>query len=268
MNVDRLKDLSNYLLDGSPSFEDLVKYLFLETFNSINPQAIYFSQLGSSSDVKIVSGFGNINANYLDLPAFSLITKNPFCDSIRTQTFQRGKLLGVSDNSGIDLEVLRADIKTQSLQKPWTHFISVPLGRKGSLVTFLHESPKGTVEEEKYFLYVGILLAIYFQSQVESLNSTKYSATSPQHGRGLNSLSVRQIKILKLVRAGATNQQVSKEIGYSESLVRQELVRIFRILGTSSRVELREFNFPGLDSDASSSLDQSEDFSSQGQKRA
>ena len=39
---------------------------------------------------------------------------------------------------------------------------------------------------------------------------------------------------------GFTNAQIAAEIGYSESLVRQETIQIFRILGVSGRKEIIE----------------------------
>ena len=247
MNLDRIKELSNFLLDGSPTLDDLARHLFINTLNFCDPQAIFFAHLGTSSEVQILTGFGNTNPRINEIHSFSLTTSNPFCDSIRKQSFQRGELSGVNGNCGIDLEDLRSEPNSKFLNRPWVHYVSVPIGRRGSLVTFFHESPISNEKEEEFFLFVGILLAIYFQTFIESSLPQSNSVSTAATGRGLNSLTMRQIKILKLVRTGATNHLISKEIGYSESLVRQELVRIFRILGTSSRIELREFDFPTLD---------------------
>jgi DNA-binding NarL/FixJ family response regulator len=37
---------------------------------------------------------------------------------------------------------------------------------------------------------------------------------------------------------GLTNAQIAGEVGYSESLVRQETIQIFRVLGVSGRKEI------------------------------
>lgn len=49
--------------------------------------------------------------------------------------------------------------------------------------------------------------------------------------------SDRQLIILKLISSGLTNIQISDQIGYSESTVRQETVKIFALLGCANRRE-------------------------------
>ena len=54
-----------------------------------------------------------------------------------------------------------------------------------------------------------------------------------------NSLSIREQKIVELIREGLTNAEIATSLGYSESLIRQETVAIYRKLGVSGRKELR-----------------------------
>jgi DNA-binding NarL/FixJ family response regulator len=41
-----------------------------------------------------------------------------------------------------------------------------------------------------------------------------------------------------MLSKGATNSEIALEIGYSESLIRQETIEIYRTLGVSGRKEL------------------------------
>ncbi len=50
-------------------------------------------------------------------------------------------------------------------------------------------------------------------------------------------LSERQELILKLMSEGRTNHDIADVLGYSESLIRQETIRIYAILGCSGRAE-------------------------------
>lgn len=50
-------------------------------------------------------------------------------------------------------------------------------------------------------------------------------------------LSERQLQILKLMSAGKTNGAIARELGYSESTVRQETIVIYRALGVDGRDE-------------------------------
>jgi DNA-binding NarL/FixJ family response regulator len=66
----------------------------------------------------------------------------------------------------------------------------------------------------------------------------------PEFRRGKTSkpsgieLSSRQKVILEMLSKGATNSEIALEIGYSESLIRQETIEIYRTLGVSGRKEL------------------------------
>ena len=50
-------------------------------------------------------------------------------------------------------------------------------------------------------------------------------------------LSQRQMKILSLMAQDFTNPQIGKELGFSESTVRQETMRIYQILQVAGRKE-------------------------------
>jgi DNA-binding CsgD family transcriptional regulator len=62
----------------------------------------------------------------------------------------------------------------------------------------------------------------------------------PWYKAEAQSLSPREKKILELIRSGMTNAEIADEIGYSESLIRQETVAIYRKLGVSGRKEIKD----------------------------
>jgi DNA-binding NarL/FixJ family response regulator len=51
-------------------------------------------------------------------------------------------------------------------------------------------------------------------------------------------MSDRQNVILEMLSRGMTNAKIAEKIGYSESLIRQETIAIYRNLGVSGRAEL------------------------------
>jgi ATP/maltotriose-dependent transcriptional regulator MalT len=50
-------------------------------------------------------------------------------------------------------------------------------------------------------------------------------------------LSTRHIQIVQLIGAGKTNGQIGRELALSESTIRQETIKIYKILGVSGRSE-------------------------------
>lgn len=65
--------------------------------------------------------------------------------------------------------------------------------------------------------------------------NTRRSKPQPSFG---GHLSLRQREIVRLGKMGLTNQQIARELHLSESSIKQELTRVFRTYGISSRAEL------------------------------
>lgn len=66
----------------------------------------------------------------------------------------------------------------------------------------------------------GILTKIYFDSEIESEQ---------------NEFTIRQLRILDEMAIGRTNAQIAKTLALSESTIKQEAVKIFRLLGVNNR---------------------------------
>ena len=56
-------------------------------------------------------------------------------------------------------------------------------------------------------------------------------------------LGCQQNKILDLIREKLTNREIGEELGYSESTIRQETMRIYNILSVDNRREAAAFKF-------------------------
>jgi DNA-binding NarL/FixJ family response regulator len=63
----------------------------------------------------------------------------------------------------------------------------------------------------------------------KAANGSEPSPASAEH------LSARQITILSHIQDGLVNMEIAKELLLSESTIRQETVRIYRILGVGNR---------------------------------
>ena len=101
----------------------------------------------------------------------------------------------------------------------------------------LEKTPTLNEEFENFLRLTGAVIALHL------LNS-KNDSPIPEYKRSVDrkrtsiDMSNRQKVILEMLSKGATNSEIALEIGYSESLVRQETIEIYRILGVSGRREL------------------------------
>jgi DNA-binding CsgD family transcriptional regulator len=75
------------------------------------------------------------------------------------------------------------------------------------------------------------------------LDSLGVNSGSNSHGAQINSaaspesLSERQLTVLRLMAEGKTNAEIAQQLILSESTIRQETVRIYRALGVSARAD-------------------------------
>lgn len=92
---------------------------------------------------------------------------------------------------------------------------------------------------EALVIMLSSLGGMFMENKGLSLR-TPTGATSPatdDEPISVQELTSRQIKIIKLIAEGMTNAEISKVVLLSESTVRQETIRIFRILKCHSRSE-------------------------------
>ena len=114
----------------------------------------------------------------------------------------------------------------------WKTSLSVPIQRRGAYFLVLHGDPEMNAEFEHLLRSVGnmILMNLREVQPSQEKSSVKISSATK--------LTARQVLIHNLLIHGYTNPEIAREIGYSESLVRQETIAIYAFLGVSGRKEL------------------------------
>ena len=90
-------------------------------------------------------------------------------------------------------------------------------------------------ELQSYYECVRSVL-ILWENLVAIENVDRREVTSVELGS--HQLTDRQEKILELLRKGMTNAEIAKQIGFSDSLVKQETILIYKKLGISGRKDL------------------------------
>ena len=81
--------------------------------------------------------------------------------------------------------------------------------------------------------------------QMSSFKRTKM--TVDQDSAIWNLLTNRQHKIVAMMAEGMTNNQIANELGYSQSTIRQDTIKIYEILGVAGRkgaTQAYRINFP------------------------
>ena len=53
-----------------------------------------------------------------------------------------------------------------------------------------------------------------------------------------SNMNTREISVVELIKLGKNNAEIAKALGYSESTIRQDTIKIYRKLGISGRQEI------------------------------
>jgi DNA-binding CsgD family transcriptional regulator len=116
----------------------------------------------------------------------------------------------------------------------WKTEITLPVYPIGGMAMFSSKKLELTESMMVFFTAIGSLLGLYASrlpvALVEVAIDVKKKIDLPQVP-----LSDRQLVIADMLERGFNNAQIGSELGYSESLIRQETVAIYRKLQVTGR---------------------------------
>jgi DNA-binding NarL/FixJ family response regulator len=124
-------------------------------------------------------------------------------------------------------------------------FICFPIEKSGSSVAgfgiFCDSQIEPNAEVEAFLKAIGHVLSLHLYrsdvNQVLPATSLKPIKVGGVTKEATSAITDRQLLILRMMSEGRTNLAISERLGYSESTIRQETIRIFAKLGCSSREE-------------------------------
>ncbi|NDE62467.1 MAG: DNA-binding response regulator, partial [Cyclobacteriaceae bacterium] len=120
----------------------------------------------------------------------------------------------------------------------WKTSILIPI-----LPTFFAAlSSQNNIEQNSlnidYFETIRGIFSIFLSSGNHGKAIRTRRSSHSDKKQDITKLSERQELILKMIKAGNTNMSIARQMGYSESLIRQETISIYRKLGISGRKDL------------------------------
>ena len=220
---DRIQQLIN-LLDMTPSADQIVKFLskHLDPFGEIS--GVSWMTLGCDGlfEYNHVSG---LKARMDASIRVSISDDNAVSQSLRMGKLQMWDMREMYENY--------SDATHRAELELFNSGMAMPLTGKTVIGCALHSSFADLLEYEGYFECIRLVLA-QWQSRID------FGATTISRKEGVENtkLTSRQESILVMIKKHLTNSSIALELGFSESLIRQETVLIYRKLGVSGRKEL------------------------------
>ena len=151
-------------------------------------------------------------------------------DQIRLETINRA----ISEQRPVSVEKLAPHIEQG--------FIAIPFSPTGEALGALGVTFRKTLTwmripeaELELLQLLSELIAVNSLPKMRAAGLLSRLYLDDENLDSLSSITPRQLQILDEMAIGKTNSQIAKTLNLSESTIKQEAVRIFRILGVNSR---------------------------------
>lgn len=220
---DRIQQVIN-LLEMHPSNTQIVKFLskHLDPFGEISGISWMTLNLNGFFEYKCLAG---LRTHMNPEIRVSISDDNAVAESLRTGKLQIWDMSEMYANYSdathkADLEVFLSGM-------------ALPLTSKTIIGCALNSPLGDLLDYEGYFECIRLVLA-QWQARVE-FESTSIAR---REGKENTKLTSRQETILEMIKESLTNASIAVELGFSESLIRQETILIYRKLGVAGRREL------------------------------
>ncbi len=227
--MNSISDLSLYLARPEVTPSLLSQYLALKTLAPIAANQIFISQLHPDGMVRPVDSFGYSEEQMQGWKEYPLSENLPVSDAIRND-----QLVWLADRDDWErdypeLAKYPGELSSQTFIAISIDIFGAPAGALGIMSNSqVHPTP----ELISFVAAIGGMVGLY----LSRISHGRFSQVSRVNmGANGEFLSPRQMRILDLMAQSYTNPQIAKELGFSESTVRQETMRIYQILQVSGR---------------------------------
>ena len=227
-----VEKLARYLISPGLTVPDVCKFLALETFSHLKTSSVYVSEITEDGCLAPVGTFGLAKTVVTEWGNIPLSIEVPLTVSVRTK-----QLVLIRREEAIEKFPILIEYK--GIPDKWDSYLVTPILPFGAIALTLDSVPVIDPDLEAFLRTAGALVSLFIQrSQVRVEPYSRKNSVSKSRKQG--ALTERQILIKGLMEKGYTNTAIAEEIGYSESLVRQETMAIYATLNISGRRELLE----------------------------
>ncbi|CAN2236128.1 hypothetical protein [Candidatus Planktophila dulcis] len=218
----------------------------MNTFSEEKFRCIYLGELIETGVVCPLGGFGWSSDEYSSVFDISIHEEFPITDSIRSNSV-------VLCSNNPDYRKRYPAMDQLAYQGEWVSGIAIPVYPIGGMALYSSIQLELTESMIVFYITIGSLLGLYASRLPTALVavalSVKEKIDLPQVP-----LSDRQLVIAGLLERGFNNAQIGLEIGYSESLIRQETVAIYRKLQVTGRKAMQAIKTLNLEEESNSEV--------------
>ena len=239
--LNHVTEFISYLSTNERTLEEILSHIVQVVLSPLNAEAIFLCQINSGNQVERVGAWGMpLEMFRAQGNLYSLNDRYPSTDALR---YRRTTWVNTLPDWGDDYPLLKEFPYTTGAKS----FICFPIEKAGTPVAtlgvFSRDEIFPDVEIEAFLRAVGSVFSMYmFRQDSRTDGAMKVQRKqSPLHLESTDTeLSERQQVILRLISENRTNLVIGELLGYSESTIRQETIKIYAKLGCTGRNEAKQ----------------------------
>ena len=238
----KILSFSNFLAQSPKTYSEIARFLVLHSFRIDGALSIYIGELTESGAISPVGLFGWSPQELETFTGVPFNVKCPICDSIRENEI-------VVVTNGLAFYEQYPLMQGLKLSQPWITGVAIPVYPLGGLIVTFATTIQMTEPMELFFTAIGSLLGLH-ASRLPGVMTTVDNKIERDINLSPTALTNRQSVIAELLEQGFSNAQIGVKLGYSESLIRQETVTIYRKLGVNGRKAMQVISALKLEEEA------------------
>lgn len=228
--IENIGELIAFIQRENPNYDELCKFAVLRTFNFLEATALFGASLEGDGTIRPTGQFG-FSPSIMESWATSSIDHDmPTADALKTNN-----IIWLAEKADWNQDY--PDLANYQQELSANTFIAWPISIRGAYMSVLGLCAKKVMPPTplliSFFETVGGIIALQLSQNISKAAAKEGDSFSAH----FNLFTRRQREIIRLVADGLTNGQIGGELGFSESTIRQETMRIYEILGASGRSE-------------------------------
>ena len=227
----KILELSQFTGDMHSDVDDISRFIVVRTLSEFDPVVFYVGWIHDGFELVELTGFGYSRDLENSVKNIPLRAKNPLTFSVT-----HNKLVLIH-NTKADLKDF-PDLDTDDPRiKGWKTCLAWPINSHGGAIAFFNSEFELSNLSEKFIMTIGSISGLAFKIALDC-NWNAYSRKSQNFAANNQAPTPRQEIIIKRLKSGLSNKAIALELGYSESLIRQETIAIYKVLNVAGRKEL------------------------------
>ena len=226
----KIADLVSHLANDELTEDQVCEYLVKSTLASLGAEHTFISEITPRKTARARASFGVDQTQFADWQEFPLDWKLPVTDAL---VEKRIVWINSLPNWPDEYPLLAGVSYPPNMRT----MIVVPISRAKCTVACLGITSSQILSPDEEIDIVLETIANVISLHIYRQTRERRKLESPN----VSSLTDRQVQILVHIAEKRTNNDIADIMGYSESTIRQETIRIFEKLQVSGRNEARSY---------------------------